>query len=68
MIYVHAICLSFLFLFFPLCLDAMTPSSKMMRTGGRTPLFQALVVCLGAIEGRGSLQCSNFICLCSQVD
>ena len=34
--------------------DEMTPESETMRTGGRTPLFQALLVCLGAIEGRGT--------------
>ncbi|XP_070204539.1 uncharacterized protein [Littorina saxatilis] len=35
--------------------EEMTPESKGMPTGGRTPLFQALLVCLGAIEGRGGV-------------
>lgn len=35
--------------------DEMTPESEEMRTGGRTPIFQAMMVCLGAIEGRGGV-------------
>ncbi|KAL8602205.1 hypothetical protein ACOMHN_022718 [Nucella lapillus] len=35
--------------------DAMGPDSELMPTGGRTALFQTLVVCLGAIEGRGGV-------------
>ncbi|KAK7482638.1 hypothetical protein BaRGS_00026137 [Batillaria attramentaria] len=36
-------------------IDEMTPDSEEMKTGGRTPIFQALMVCLGAIEGRGGV-------------
>ncbi|XP_025076970.1 uncharacterized protein LOC112553757 isoform X2 [Pomacea canaliculata] len=35
-------------------IDEISPHSA-METGGKTPLFQALMVCLGAIEGRGGL-------------
>lgn len=33
--------------------DIMTPGSKRAPTGGKTAMFQALLVCLGAIEGKG---------------
>ncbi|KAL8580284.1 hypothetical protein ACOMHN_061525 [Nucella lapillus] len=33
--------------------DIMRPLSKKAPTGGKTAMFQALLVCLGAIEGKG---------------
>lgn len=36
-------------------IDEMTADSSRMKTGGRTPIFQAMMVCLGAIEGRGGV-------------
>ncbi|XP_076443447.1 uncharacterized protein LOC143281972 [Babylonia areolata] len=35
--------------------DAMTPDSETSPVGGKTPMFQALLVCLGAIEGKGGV-------------